>query len=179
MTAACPAYSTPPGPDLAGRGRGRCGKGFRFPVPLRCFVSRPPVPARRTRTAIGGRVAGMLRGEDHSQREARNFSLPLPSPAGTLWLSGAEFVSRTSADGLQSSLIMSPSASEGLAMPSAGSVTHWLGLLRAGDHAAAQPLWERYFSRLVGLARAKLQGLPRRAADEEDVALSAFDSFSR
>jgi DNA-directed RNA polymerase specialized sigma24 family protein len=40
-------------------------------------------------------------------------------------------------------------------------------------------LWERYFRRLVGLARQKLQGRPRRAADEEDVALSAFDSFCR
>jgi DNA-directed RNA polymerase specialized sigma24 family protein len=51
--------------------------------------------------------------------------------------------------------------------------------LEAGDHAAAQPLWERYFQRLVDLARAKLQDRPRRAADEEDVALSAFDSFCR
>ena len=61
--------------------------------------------------------------------------------------------------------------------PSSGSVTHWLGLLKAGDSAAAQPLWERYFRRLVGLARARLQGAPRRAADEEDAALSAFASF--
>ncbi|HJZ57290.1 MAG TPA: ECF-type sigma factor, partial [Gemmataceae bacterium] len=60
-----------------------------------------------------------------------------------------------------------------------GSVTHWIDLLKAGDRAAAQPLWERYFPRLVGLARARLRGAPRRAADEEDVALSAFDSFCR
>jgi DNA-directed RNA polymerase specialized sigma24 family protein len=60
-----------------------------------------------------------------------------------------------------------------------GSVTRWLGRLQAGDPAAAQPLWERYFQRLVALARARLQGAPRRAADEEDVALSAFDSFCR
>ena len=60
-----------------------------------------------------------------------------------------------------------------------GSVTHWLDRLKAGDHAAAQELWERYFRRLVGLARQKLQGRPRRAADEEDVALGAFDSFCR
>ena len=60
-----------------------------------------------------------------------------------------------------------------------GSVTRWLGQLQAGEPAAAQQLWERYFRRLVGLARKRLQGAPRRAADEEDVALSAFDSFCR
>src|SRR3954465_6949521 len=60
-----------------------------------------------------------------------------------------------------------------------GSVTRWLAPLQAGDPAAAQQLWERYFRRLVGLARTKLRGAPRRAADEEDVALSAFDSFCR
>jgi DNA-directed RNA polymerase specialized sigma24 family protein len=63
--------------------------------------------------------------------------------------------------------------------PGEGSVTRWLSGLRAGDPAAAQQLWERYFQRLVGLARQKLQGSARRAADEEDVALSAFDSFCR
>jgi DNA-directed RNA polymerase specialized sigma24 family protein len=64
-------------------------------------------------------------------------------------------------------------------MTSKGSVTHWVGQLQAGDEGAAQHLWERYFRRLVGLARKKLRDTPRRAADEEDVALSAFDSFCR
>jgi DNA-directed RNA polymerase specialized sigma24 family protein len=64
-------------------------------------------------------------------------------------------------------------------MSSDGSVTRWIGLLQAGDAAAAQALWEHYFRRLVGLARKRLRGAPRRAADEEDVALSAFDSFCR
>lgn len=64
-------------------------------------------------------------------------------------------------------------------MPSDGSVSHWIGALQAGEPAAAQKLWERYFQRLVGLARTKLQSRLRRAADEEDVALSAFDSFFR
>ncbi|MCI0457421.1 MAG: ECF-type sigma factor [Gemmataceae bacterium] len=58
-----------------------------------------------------------------------------------------------------------------------GSVSQWLDRLQAGDHAAAQQLWERYFHRLMKLARAKLHGRARRVADEEDVALSAFDSF--
>ena len=64
-------------------------------------------------------------------------------------------------------------------MSSPGSVTYWIGQLKAGDPAVAREIWERYFQRLVGLARKKLQHAPRRAADEEDVALSAFDSFCR
>jgi DNA-directed RNA polymerase specialized sigma24 family protein len=64
-------------------------------------------------------------------------------------------------------------------MSSAGSVTHWIDQLKAGDTLAAQKLWECYFLRLVGLARKKLGGTPRRAADEEDVALSVFDSLCR
>lgn len=64
-------------------------------------------------------------------------------------------------------------------MSSENSITHWLGLLREGDRAAAQPLWKRYFQLLVSRARAALGANPRRAADEEDVALSAFDSFCR
>ncbi len=59
------------------------------------------------------------------------------------------------------------------------SVTWWIDRLKEGDPDAAQKLWERYFRRLVGLARKKLRAAPRRAADEEDVALSAFDSFCR
>lgn len=60
-----------------------------------------------------------------------------------------------------------------------GSVTRWITQLRAGDQTAADPLWQRYFERLVALARARLEQAPRRAADEEDVALSAFHSFCR
>jgi DNA-directed RNA polymerase specialized sigma24 family protein len=64
-------------------------------------------------------------------------------------------------------------------MSAEGSVTHWLGMLQTGDPAAAQPLLERYFRLLVSRARAALRAAPRQAADEEDVALSAFDSFCR
>jgi DNA-directed RNA polymerase specialized sigma24 family protein len=64
-------------------------------------------------------------------------------------------------------------------MTTRGSVTYWVEQLKAGDQAALQKVWERYFQRLVLFARKKLQGSPRRAADEEDVALSAFDSFYR
>src|SRR5215212_3505935 len=59
------------------------------------------------------------------------------------------------------------------------SVTLWIGRLKAGEREATRHLWERYFHRLVGLARARLRGAAWRVADEEDVALSAFDSFIR
>ena len=58
-----------------------------------------------------------------------------------------------------------------------GSVTAWLDLLKTGDQEAAQQLWQRYFQSLVRLARSRLQARARAAADEEDVALSAFDTF--
>ena len=60
-----------------------------------------------------------------------------------------------------------------------GSVSHWLAALKEGDPAAARPLWERYYRRLVALARERLDAGPRRAADEEDVVQNAFHSFFR
>src|SRR4051812_43816605 len=60
-----------------------------------------------------------------------------------------------------------------------GSITQCLHALKRGDRDAAELLWARYFHRLAGLARARLSSVPRRAADEEDVALSAFDSVCR
>src|SRR5205085_8369771 len=64
-------------------------------------------------------------------------------------------------------------------MSSDVSVTNWINQLKAGEPEAARRLWDGYFRRLVGLARGKLEGSPRRAADEEDVALSAFGSLCR
>src|SRR4051794_32816074 len=64
-------------------------------------------------------------------------------------------------------------------MSASGSVTQWLGRLQAGDVASAQPLWERYFQRLVGLARKKLRGNRPCLGDEHDIASSAFHSFCR
>jgi DNA-directed RNA polymerase specialized sigma24 family protein len=60
-----------------------------------------------------------------------------------------------------------------------GTVTRWIGDLKSGGDRAAQHLWERYFDRLVHLARRKLQavGYRGKVADEEDAALSAFKSF--
>jgi DNA-directed RNA polymerase specialized sigma24 family protein len=64
-------------------------------------------------------------------------------------------------------------------MDETGSVSYWIGRLKEGERAAVQRLWEGYFRRLVGLVRTKLRAAPRQAADEEDVALSAFTSFCR
>jgi DNA-directed RNA polymerase specialized sigma24 family protein len=57
------------------------------------------------------------------------------------------------------------------------SVTIWIDGLKAGDGTDIQKLWDRYFKRLVRLAGARLPSHCRRAFDEEDVALSAFQSF--
>jgi DNA-directed RNA polymerase specialized sigma24 family protein len=68
-------------------------------------------------------------------------------------------------------------------MADEGSVTLLLTRLRGGDPAASADatarLWGRYFGALVRLARTRLPGTARRAADEEDIALSALDSFCR
>lgn len=56
-------------------------------------------------------------------------------------------------------------------------VTQWITRMAEGDEAAVQAIWQSYFEKLVHLARRKLERLPRRAADEEDVALSAMQSF--
>jgi len=58
-------------------------------------------------------------------------------------------------------------------------VTQWLGQLAQGDELAIQRIWSRYYEQLVRLARKKLGDASRRMADEEDVVLSAFDSFCR
>jgi DNA-directed RNA polymerase specialized sigma24 family protein len=60
-----------------------------------------------------------------------------------------------------------------------GSVTRWIADLKDGDRQAVQPLWERYFTRMANLARARLRAVRVKDAahDEEDAALSAFDSL--
>lgn len=64
-------------------------------------------------------------------------------------------------------------------MASGESVTHWIHQLKEGERAAIQKLWEGYFARLVQQTRQWLQRAPTPAAEAEDVALSAFDSFCR
>ncbi|MFO0888893.1 MAG: ECF-type sigma factor [Isosphaeraceae bacterium] len=58
---------------------------------------------------------------------------------------------------------------------SPGSVTVWIGALRNGrSDEAAHRLWDRYFRRLVGLARVRLRSMIHGPDDEEDAALSAL-----
>jgi RNA polymerase sigma factor (sigma-70 family) len=64
---------------------------------------------------------------------------------------------------------MSPTGDEELARLIRGA--------REGDVVAQQRLWERFFDRLVGFARPRLQQRMPGAPDAEDVALSALDSF--
>jgi DNA-directed RNA polymerase specialized sigma24 family protein len=64
-------------------------------------------------------------------------------------------------------------------MASDDSVSEWVRQLKDGDPLAAQKLWERYFRRLVGLARKRLESTVCASADEQDVALSAVASVFR
>lgn len=59
------------------------------------------------------------------------------------------------------------------------SITRLLRLAKSDDPEALRVLWDVYFTRLVTVARTKLEGVARPAADEEDVALSVFKSFWR
>lgn len=64
-------------------------------------------------------------------------------------------------------------------LPDEDSISFCLERLKRGDADAARRLWGRYCHRLLGLARMKLRGTPRRAMDEDDVVQSAFKSFCR
>ena len=56
------------------------------------------------------------------------------------------------------------------------SVTRWIDELRTGDQQAAEKIVNRYFGQIVRLVRTRLPSHVCRAADEEDVALSALNS---
>lgn len=59
----------------------------------------------------------------------------------------------------------------------ADTITTWFHRLADGDQQAADKIWQRYWTQMLGHARAKLAKRPLRASDEEDVALSAMHSF--
>ena len=58
-----------------------------------------------------------------------------------------------------------------------GSITEWLGRLKAGEADAARLLWERYARKLTATARRELPSRLRRVTDEEDIAQSVFTAF--
>jgi RNA polymerase sigma factor (sigma-70 family) len=63
--------------------------------------------------------------------------------------------------------------------PDPGSITRLIKRLRDGAPETARALWERFAERLLAVARRHLGGAPRRVADEEDVAVVAFERFLR
>jgi RNA polymerase sigma factor (sigma-70 family) len=59
----------------------------------------------------------------------------------------------------------------------ADAVNFCLRRLMNGESAAAQQLWDRYYVRLIALARKKLGDSPRGTMDENDVVQNAFTNF--
>jgi RNA polymerase sigma factor (sigma-70 family) len=58
-----------------------------------------------------------------------------------------------------------------------GSVTRLIGDAKVGDEIAEQALWDRYYKKLMRLARQMMPEVDRQVADEEDIALSAMETL--
>jgi len=56
-------------------------------------------------------------------------------------------------------------------------VTLWLERLATGDEVAARQIWNRYIQQMLWFARKRLAAADRRVTDEEDLAVSAFQSL--
>ena len=54
------------------------------------------------------------------------------------------------------------------------SITVWFDQLNAGDPEAAAKLWNRFFDRLVEIARQQMAVMNRRVVDEEDIAIGVM-----
>ncbi|MFO0967037.1 MAG: hypothetical protein U0793_15835 [Gemmataceae bacterium] len=67
---------------------------------------------------------------------------------------------------------MTPPDADGI-----GLISFAFQQFQAGDAAGAQRLWERFFPRLVGLARKTLGRRPQRVADADDAVQKALASF--
>lgn len=57
------------------------------------------------------------------------------------------------------------------------SDTQWIAQLHTGSNEAAQAIFDRYFGKTQRLASRRLSKVSCREADEEDVAISAFNSL--
>jgi len=62
-------------------------------------------------------------------------------------------------------------------MSDSNNVSHWIDLVKNGDSAAANRIWQHYSERLVQSVRRRLLGQNRAVTDEEHIVLSVFDSF--
>lgn len=62
-------------------------------------------------------------------------------------------------------------------MTDSSQVSRWIELAKEGDSMAAGQIWNRYFDRLIRSVRKRLVGQNRAVSDEEDIALSVFNSF--
>lgn len=60
---------------------------------------------------------------------------------------------------------------------SSDELTTWLSGLKRGDSRAIEQIWQEYFDKLLRLIKGRLGNSPLRVADEEDIALSALNSF--
>ena len=58
-------------------------------------------------------------------------------------------------------------------------ITVWINQLKQGDPRSQQEIWAAYHKRLLLVISQKLRELKMREFDQEDVALSAFNSFFR
>ena len=56
-------------------------------------------------------------------------------------------------------------------------VVDWISGLARGEEGAANNLWTEYFERVVRLAKSRISARQRRISDEEDVAISVFESL--
>lgn len=64
-------------------------------------------------------------------------------------------------------------------MTQENSISGWIAGAKVSDPAALNALWGLYYPKLVLLARGRLNDHTRRVSDEEDVAISVFESFFR
>jgi len=62
-------------------------------------------------------------------------------------------------------------------MSKSTNVSHWIYLVKHGDSAAANRIWQHYYDCLVRAVRHRLYGQSRAVSDEEDIVLSVYDSF--
>ncbi len=60
---------------------------------------------------------------------------------------------------------------------SSEQISIWIERLAVGDERAPEMIWNQYFEKIQRYAKRRLRDMPRRSADEQDVALSAFNSF--